>query len=47
MRFTPILVGGLILAVLGGCAQTSAVMVEGNKTYPPVTNTQVLSPTVS
>lgn len=43
MRYLPMVVASLLLAFLAGCAQTSAVMTEGNKTYPSVTHTQILS----
>ncbi|MGE0810042.1 MAG: hypothetical protein AB7N69_05445 [Immundisolibacter sp.] len=42
MRYISVVCGSLFLAVLAGCAQTSAVMVDGNKTYESVTNTQIL-----
>ena len=43
MRFIQIIATSLFMVVVYGCAHTSAVMVEGNKTYPAVTHTQILS----
>jgi len=43
MRFAQIIITSLILGALYGCAHTSAVMVEGDKTYQSVTHTQILS----
>lgn len=43
MKFAHLIAASLVVVAIYGCAHTSAVMLEGDKTYPAVTHTQILS----